>query len=266
MASDTDLGQRVYSNVDGADGRVQAKIVGHATDPTLGAGAQFQQLVDADGNARVLVQGNDENGDNQTVRLSKQGAVGVDGVYDAINNPNPALIGLVGMTRNAAPGEADQVQRVTVKPNADGSVRSLDISLHDEAGEPYTTKNPLPCVLSESEGQEVANENTAVDLAAAATDTHDYSVANGASFRLKQVLAGCAGDFKMDILIGDGASPEVFTRKALRYGTPSKDASVVFAEPIVVAGTVNTTTVRVIRTNKDNKQTDVSTTIVGVIE
>lgn len=266
MASDSDLGQRVYSDVDGADGRLQAKIVGHASSAALAADAQYQQLVDADGNAHVLVQGNDENGDNQTLKLTKQGAVGIDGVYEATNNPNPALIGLVGMTRNAVPGEADQVQRVTVKPNADGSVRSLDVSLHDEAGEPFTANNPLPVVLSESEGTEVHAEDTAEDLAAEALDTQDYSVANGARFRLKQVLAGSAGDHRFELLIGDGASPEVFTRKALRYGTPSKDASVSFAEAIVVLGTANTTTVRVIRKNMDNKQTDVSTTIVGVIE
>jgi len=262
--SNSKLGQRVYSDPDGSDGRLQSKDVG-AASATLGTAAAFQKIVDSDGNAHDLVHGHDPVGASKVLRTSEQGSASVDGVYDGSNNTDPSQVGLVALQQNASPADSHQTLRLTAKSNGTGSVRALDIALRDENGEPFTLTNPLPTFQAESEGEEVNEEDTVNDLAKDASDTQDYSVADGDRFLLKQVAVGGSGDVMVEILIGDGASPEVFTRKALRFGTPSKPADFHSVPGIPVVGTANTSTVRGIRTNIDNVQQTISTTKIGVL-
>jgi len=265
MASDSDLGQRTYSNRDGDDGCTWVKKVG-ANDATIGADAAFQEKVDSDGNSHAEVHGNKPDGSSDVaLRLAENGAVIPDGVYDAVNNTDPGNVGLVGMARNATPIDGHQALRITAKENSDTSVRALDVALRDENAEPYTRTNPLPVVIEESEGSEKHDQNTVEDLATAATSNHDYSVPDGNTFYLKGILAAASGDASYDLLIGDGAVAEAFTRLHKSFSTPSKNGDIDIAKiPKAVVGTVNTTTIRIIRKNMDNKQMDVHTTILGV--
>lgn len=137
----------------------------------------------------------------------------------------------------------------------------------DEAGNPFTGANPLPVYLTEDPGSEVCVYNTSASLAANASSNHNYSVANGAVFELWQVEASGSGKMKIEVQVGDGGIVEVFASKAVLFNsTATPDMSLRLVKPIKVTGTVNTTTVRVIRTNKDNQAQDVYSTIVGLTQ
>jgi hypothetical protein len=105
-----------------------------------------------------------------------------------------------------------------------------------------------------------------VDLDKDTTSNHDYSVANGDTFTINKILCSCSGLGSFTLQIGDGAASETFTTKSIRYsndenGNPDIDID----DNIVVVGTVNTTTVRIIRENRDNQDLDMNTTIIGKI-
>ncbi len=266
--ADSDLGTRVHSQVDGTDGRVQSKVVG-ADSATLGVGAAFQQRVDADGNAHVEIHG-DQSGTTNDVklRLTELGAINPDGVYHVADNTDPGNIGLVAMARNVTPADAQQTERLTSVPNSDGSVRSLDISLHDEDGEPYTITNPIPVAISESEGTEVHDyDDSGGDVASGGVDNHDYAVGPDTTFYLHKVLCDASGDAKWELQIGDGATPtEGFVTKAVKFTSNAKGQDIELLKAIeVTSGAGVTRTVRVIRTNRDNKPQPVYSTIIGII-
>jgi hypothetical protein len=67
--------------------------------------------------------------------------VDVDGVYDIINNADPDNVGLIAHSRNASPADAHQTERLTSVTS--GTVKALDVSLHDENGVPYSSSNNL---------------------------------------------------------------------------------------------------------------------------
>lgn len=257
--ADYDSSLPIRSEADGADERVQVKIV-DATNPDT-----QQAVVDADSNVKVAVYGDDPTATDVALRLSELGAAAVDGVYDGTNNTDPSNVGLVAHVRNATPGDTQQTERLTSIEDAGGTVRALDVSLHDEAGEAFTEANPLPVFLAESPGAEVHDFDQAVAVASDATSNHDISIASGDVFSLKKVHAAASGKMKIEIQVGDGASTEVFSTVAVSFNsTANPECGVMFIPAISVTGTVDTTTIRVIRTNLDNQAQDLYTTIMGV--
>ena len=205
--------------------------------------------------------------DSSSSASAARGAAAVDGVYDATDNTDPSNVGLLAHSRSASPADTQQTERLTSIEDAGGTVRALDVSLHDEAGEAYSSSNPLPVVMAASEGDEVHAYNTASAVASDAASNHTYSVASGDVFVLSKVHAAASGKMKIEVQVGDGADTEVFSTVAVNFNsTANPECSVVFAPAIYVTGTVDTTTVRVIRTNLDNQAQDLYTTIMGITE
>ena len=259
--ADYDSGLPIRSEVDGTDERVHVKIVDGTTDPAVN-----QTRVDSDNNLHIEVHGNRaDDATDVVLRLSELGATVIDGLYHADDNSDPANIALVAHTRNATPGDTQSTERLTSIEDSGGTVRALDVSLHDEDGEAYSQSNPLPVTLEESEGDEVHDYDKGVAIAKDATSTHDYSVGSGDTFSFQQLLTSASGKMKVEVQIGDGAASEVFSEVAVRFNsTASPEADVNWKVPIVVVRTANTTTVRVIRTNLDNQPQDLYSTIVGI--
>lgn len=220
--------------------------------------------VDADKNAHVEVHGNKcDDSSDVALRLSELGDANTQGDYHADDNSCPASSAVVVHDRNATPNETHQNVRATGITSA--TVHAQDISLHDESGNPFSTTNPLPIEDVGTAGDPIHEFNEGVDIAAGATSTHDYSVANGNTFRLEQIVASSSSRAKWELQIGDGAASEVFATKAVWFSAEdSSDPSLSLSEAILVVGTVNTTTVRVIRTNRDDDDAcSLYTTIVG---
>ncbi len=261
--ADSDLGTRVHSQVDGTDGRVQSKVVG-ADSATLGAAAAFQQKVDSDGNAHAQAQGNDPAGTDRALRLSEQGAITPDGVYDASNNTDPGNVGLVAMSQSGSPADSQQTLRLTAISAVAGAVRALDIALRDEAGLPFTADNPLPVTLAESEGTEVHDYDNATALASLASANHDRTVGIGLTEYVHKVICGASGDAKYELQIEDAVTPATFATVAVKYSSNSKDCDIILSKAVKVVSGATSRKIRVVKTNLDDKVQDVHSTIVGI--
>jgi hypothetical protein len=257
--ADFDSSLPIRSEADGTDERVQTKIV-DATNPDT-----QQMEVDTDNNAHVEVHGDNPAGNDETLRLSELGHPNTDGIYDGTNNTDPSNSALIGHSRNASAADTQSTERLTSIEDSGGTVRALDISLHDEAGEAYSSTNPMPVAIEENEGAEIHDFDEGVDIASDAVDNHDYSVANGVTLLLYGVRASASGKMKVELQIGDGAASEVFTTKDIEFNSTSNPSAAIdlFRVPIKVTGTVNTTTVRLIRTNLDNQSQSLYSKIIG---
>lgn len=248
--ADYDSSLPIRSEADGADERVHVKIVDGST-PSRRA------TVDTDGNLHVEMHGNDPATVDRVLRLSELGALTPDGVYHVSDNTKPGNVGLVASVRDAAPGDSTQTQRLTAVTN--GTKRLLDISLHDEDGTAYSQSNPLPVTISESEGEEVNNYNTAVNVAKNATSNHDYTATD--TFILTQISASASGKCRIEIMIEDGPGDDTYTTRFVMFNsTANPNMEKVLREPITVATGVK---VRVARTNIDNQPQDLYSTISG---
>lgn len=149
-----------------------------------------------------------------------------------------------------------------LKIEADGSIYSR---LKDENGAAYSETNPLHVTISDEPAtNEVHDYNTVASVAAAATSEHTYSVANGDTFILKQFMVSGSGKMKIELQIGDGAASEAFTSKMVMFNSTANPNMVMeLKQPLEILGTVNTTTVKIIRTNRDKQPQDVYSTIMG---
>lgn len=215
--------------------------------------------VDTDGNVHIEVHGDDPTGTDRVLRLSEIGALTPDGVYDVANNTKPGTTGLIASTRNATPSDTTMTQRLTSVTNS--TKRLLDVSIHDEAGDPFSATNPLPVVVLESEGVEINDYNTAADVAANASSNHDYTVTALKTLQLTQISAAASGKCKIVISVETAVASGTFTTKFVMFNsTANPNMEKVLKEPIAVAAGVR---VRVTRTNLDNQPQDLYSTISG---
>jgi len=245
---------------DDPDQYVRVKLA----DPT--SPTQFT-TVDADGNAHVEVHGNRaDDAADVALELSEEGKPNGRGDYQVDDNSEPNSSGVVAGVRSASNLSTDQTEHITSIEDSGGTVRALDLSLHDEDGEAYTSANPLPVTIDSTDGTAVHDFNTAAAVVSDATSNHDLSVANGDTFLLQQVIMSASGRHKAELQIGDGGAVEVFATLAVKFGSEAThSAEIILAQPKEVVGTVNTTTVRVIRTNRDDDDAqDLYSTIIGV--
>ena len=101
-----------------------------------------------DGRGRVHVKVSNETTEPIPVLVQAQAIqvqTQLEGVFDAVTNTNPDNTGIIIHTRAAIPGDTEQVKRVTgIQGTAPNTVHAMDVSLHDENGNPYTITNPLP--------------------------------------------------------------------------------------------------------------------------
>lgn len=252
--ADQNTGLPIRSEADGTDERVHVKIVDGTNSPAVN-----QVEVDSDNNLHVEIHGNDPGGVDRVVRTSELGALTPDGVYDVANNTVPGNTGLIASTRDAAPSDITQTQRLTSVTN--GTKRLLDVSIHDENGAPFSATNPLPVTSVDSEGTEINDYNTGAAVAAAATSNHDYTVTALTTLKLSQVWASASGKMKIEIQIETGVATDVFNTRFVGFNsTANTNIEVPIKENITVAAGVR---VRVIRTNKDNQAQDLYSTISG---
>lgn len=245
----------IRSEADGTDERVQVKIVDKDNPDTQ------QTTVDTDSNLHTEAHGNDPGGVDRVVRLSELGAITPDGEYDAADNTKPGNVGLIANTRSVTPGDATQTERLTSIQNAAGDKRALDVSLHDENGENFTTENPLPVTIVGSEGAEVNDFDTAAAVAAAGTSNHDYTVTAATTLELSQIWASASGKLKIEVQIETGVATDTWSTVFVAFNsTANTNIEIPIRENISVAAGVR---VRVIRTNRDNQPQDVYSTISG---
>lgn len=235
------------------DQRVQVKIVDSLV-PTQ------QVQVDVQRNLHVKIHGTDVGGTDRIIRTSESGNLAQDGAYNATTNSNPNSAGLVAAQRAAAPAATDMIKRPTVISN--GSAHSLDISLHDENGAPYTYANPLNVTMVESPGLEVQDySESTTDVAVGASFQHTYTVPAGKVLKIDQILTSGSGRIK--VLVEQSQDGTAFTKVATRFnstGNPNCDTALSKIISVPAAGKV-----RVTITNLDESAFGVYSTVVGVL-
>jgi hypothetical protein len=235
------------------DERLQIKIV-DGTDVTKMA------TVDSDKNLHIENHGNDPAGVDRVQRMSENGHAAVDGLYNATTNTDPSQVGLVGHARAASPADTDQTKRLTAVTS--GTSTSLDISLHDDQGVPYSYANPLAVYQTESPGLELQDYfESASAVAKNATDVHTYTVPVGKTLKLDQIL--CAASEVARFQIETSQDGTTFTTLAVRFNSTSQpQAADMFLSRIVSIPAGGK--VKITRLNRGNAQT-MYTTIVGVL-
>lgn len=251
--ADYNSGLPIRSEADGADERVQTKIVDASNPDTQ------QMIVDTDSNAHTEMHGDDPAGIDRVVRTSELGALTPDGVYDVANNTKPGNTGLIASSRNATPDDTTQTQRLTSVTNS--TKRLLDVSIHDENGAAFSASNPLPVTSVDSEGTEVNNYQTNAAVAAGASSNHDYTVTALMTLKLSQIWASASSKMKIEVQIETGVATGVFNTRFVGFNSTSNtNIYIPVNENISVTAGVR---VRVIRTNKDNQAQDLYSTISG---
>lgn len=256
--ADYDSGLPIRSEADGADERVQVKIVDKTNPDTQ------QATVDTDSNVKVGVYGDRaDNGADVALQLSEEGKANGRGDYEVDDNSEPNSTGLVAGIRSANNLATDQTEFLTSIEDSGGTVRALDISLHDEAGEAYSGSNPLPVTFEASEGTEVCDYDTAAAVAKDATDNHDYTVSGGVSFTGSRIWASASGKMKIEVQLETAAASGVFNTFAVAFNSTS-NPNIDLPLDKICGGQVTGAIVRIIRTNLDNQPQDLYSTIVGI--
>lgn len=236
-----------------SDERLQVKIV-DKTSP-----AAQQMTVDSDSNAHVEIHGNDPAGTDRVIKTSEDGSVDVDGVYNASTNTEPANIGLVAHARAASPGDGDQTKRLTAITSS--TVHALDVSLHDESGNAYSSTNPLQVVVIESEGDEINDYQTSAAVAAGSSVDLDYTVSALKTLQLTQFHGSASGRAKFELKAETGVGTNTFNTKFVFFNsTANPNVDISLKDAIAVLAGVR---VRVTITNRDNQPQDVYSTVSG---
>jgi hypothetical protein len=254
--ADYDSGLPIRSESDGVDEKVVVKIV----DGTPGGSNQVS--VDSDFNAHVEIHGNDPASVDRVVRLSELGAITPDGDYHATNNSVPGSIGLIVHDRAGSPADIHQNFRPTgIQGSVDADVHAIDVALHDEAGNPFSSSNPLPVTSVDSEGDEINSYATSAAVAAGGNASHDYTVTALMTFKGSQIEASASGKMKCETRVETGVATGIFNTRWVHFNsTANPNIQLNIKELLEVAAGVR---VRLVLTNNDNQAQDLYSTISG---
>lgn len=211
--------------------------------------------------------GEDSDGTKRQLKLSQQGNANTDGDYDASNNKKPSSNAQILHDRagtGVSPTETSQNLRPTAVEYDDGVNTRVcsDVSMHDESGVPYSQSNPLPVSVSESEGDEIEDYQTASALAKDATVDHDYTVSALKTFLGKGFHLSASGRIKYEVKLETAPASGTYNTKYVGFNssaTPDVDLPLRSILKQVAGANI-----RVTITNSDAKAMDVYSTLQGI--
>jgi hypothetical protein len=137
----------------------------------------------------------------------------------------------------------------------------LPIRLFDEDNIAYSSNNPLPVTIEESEGAEIHDYDQAVEvLKSGGTSEHNFTPAS--EFLLSRVLFAGSGRMKVELQVETGVGTGIFETVAVGFSSTAKLSDAIELEKTkkVASGVI----VKVIKTNLDNSDQDLYSTIIGV--
>lgn len=211
--------------------------------------------------AHVRVHGKDSDGVDQEVLLSQEGHVQSNGDYDATTNKRPSSQGLITSDRSASPDETTMNKRPTAVVGDDDKV-ALDCAISDSQGNRIDENNPLAVFFADNPGQEIQDFDQAVNVAKNASADHDYTVAATTELRKLNVEASASGKCKFELQIEDGVAAGTFSTIGVKFNsTANPNVRFELTAPKPVATGV---IIKLVKTNLDNQQLDIYSTINGV--
>jgi hypothetical protein len=181
-----------------------------------------------------------------------------NGIYELLNNEEPASTGLIANERNATKDETKQSKRPTAKEGDDERV-CLDVSLSDGNANGIDIDNPMPVYFTDSPSTEIEDFDVQSVLKNGGTANHDY--VTGSEFRGLNVDCSSAGLAKFELQIETAPASGVYSTVMAKFNSVSSP-NVTFEHkaPKAIASGV---TIRVIKTNLDNQDTDIYSLING---
>ncbi len=143
----------------------------------------------------------------------------------------------------------------------DAAQDNVEAWLKDEAGNAFTTSNPLPVEISDLAGDPIHDYSVASAVVSDASANHDYTVTALKTLFVKGVICSASSRAKFEIREENTAGGGTFTTKAYVFVTSANpNMFVEFPVPLEVeAGKI----LRVVKTNTDNSAQDLYTTIIG---
>jgi hypothetical protein len=179
-----------------------------------------------------------------------------NGIYELLNNEEPASTGFIANERNATKDETKQSKRPTATEGDDERV-ALDVAIADGNGEGIDIDNPMPVYFTDSPSTEIEDFDVQSVLKNGGTANHDY--VTGSEFRGLNVDCSSAGLAKFELQTSpDGIAFSTIMAKFNSVSSPN-----VTFEHKAPKAIATGSTIRVIKTNLDNQDTDIYSLING---
>ncbi len=182
-----------------------------------------------------------------------------DGDYNVTDNEQPNSSGLIASDRDAAIGVATMNKRPSAVAGDENKV-ALDVAMSDGDGNSINQNNPLPVFLAPSPATEIEDYDKAVDVVKnGGSANHDY--VTGAEFRAINVECNSGGLASFELQVETAVASGLFTTIMRKFNSVA-NPTVLFAHKHpknIIAGV----TIRVVKTNLDNQDTDMDSLING---
>lgn len=181
-----------------------------------------------------------------------------DGIYELVDNEQPASTGLVANNRDATKDETQQAKRPTATDGDENKV-ALDVSISDGDGNSINKDNPVPVYLTDSPATEIEDYDVQEATKNGGTVTHDYLTT--AEFRDLNVECSSAGYAKFELLVEDSPAAGTYSPVMTKFNSVSNpNVEFKHKKPQAIVSGVN---IRVIKTNLDNQDTDMYSIVNG---
>jgi hypothetical protein len=180
-----------------------------------------------------------------------------DGIYELVNNEEPASNGIVLSERAATKTVATMSKRQSAV-DGDNDRTCADVAIADGNGNGIDLDNPLPVYFTDSPSAEIEDFDVQNVLKNGGSQSHDYVTTS--EFRKLNVEGSCSGLAKFELQTSpDGIA---FTTLNVKFNSVS-NPNVKFDHK-APAPIASGSTIRVIKTNLDNQDTDIYSLINGV--
>lgn len=181
-----------------------------------------------------------------------------DALYQVGDNEQPNSSAVVASARSASISVATLDKIVTAKAGDEDKI-ALDVSLSDGNGNSINKDNALPVYLEESPADEIEDYDVQSVLKNGGSGNHDYVTTS--EFRGINVEASSAGLGKFELQVETAPASTVFNTIMVKFNSVA-NPNVIFGHkfPKSIASGV---TIRLIKTNLDNQDTDMYSLING---
>ena len=181
-----------------------------------------------------------------------------DALYQVGDNEQPSSSAVVASARSASISVATLDKIVTAVPGDDDKI-ALDIAMSLGDGSGVDADNPVPVYMTADPATEIEDYDVQSVIKNGGSGNHDYVTTS--EFRGLNVEASSAGLGKFELQVETGVGAGTFNTVMVKFNSVS-NPSVEFAHksPKSIASGI---TIRLVKTNLDNQDTDMYSLING---
>ena len=200
-----------------------------------------------------------EGAGSQIAVFQERAGVSARGDYHATENTEPNSSAVVAHTRDAAVDKTHSVERVT-SVGGDDDKKALDVAISDSQGNRIDEDNPMAVYMAESPADEVDDYQEDADVASDGSVNHDYVVSATKSLKSIEAPVRSSGSARFTLEVETAAASGVFNAVDTVFTSVADQSDVLSYKKKVATGV----TVRVVKTNFENKANDLYSRITGL--